>query len=180
MTTALQNTVDSYGLLYLICTTSRILWVNGHHPKSPWLFVLKIKELHSWRDSYWQFLMAIEAWILIVIAYGKVKFVKVIIMRLITLGDSYDAKWYLLLKLIVMWYIRVTIYDYFYYWLCLIKLHQKAIHNIILSQIKRTKPSVYPYFKDYYLCFYGSSVVIYNIIQFCSWDHTVTSLTGHS
>ena len=49
-----------------------------------------------------EFLVATEAWILIGIACGKVT---------ISQGDNYEAKLHLLLKLIVIWYVSITIYD---------------------------------------------------------------------
>ena len=100
------------------CTTSR-QWVTGVYPKSRWLFILNIKGLHSWRDSYWQF--SHGYWNLNANCYFKV------IIALKT-GDN-DTKWHLLLKLIAFWHVWITIYDYFYYCFCLIELHQKAIRN---------------------------------------------------
>ena len=99
-------------------------------PKGPWLFILIIKRLHSWRDSYWQFLMSAETWIIILISCGK---------ETISQGDNYEAnysRWQLWcyvtlpLKLIAIWYVRITIYDYFYYCFCLLESYQKAMCNI--------------------------------------------------
>ena len=46
-------------------------------------------------------------------------------MRQIALGDNYNVKWHLLLKLIVMWYVKIKNLQFFYYCFCLKELHQK-------------------------------------------------------
>ena len=56
-------------------------------------------------------LLKLEYRLLLYVA--KWQFFKVTIMRLIILGDNYEAKWHLLIKISVIWHVRITIYDYF-------------------------------------------------------------------